>query len=256
MKLRSMLAGAALALLAPVTLAQSLIGSVEAGHKFLNGTDIEAEAEYRTNNWLSDTDLWGVTLSSSYKPMQAKWFKVGVSYRFQQVCNQPDWNKSHDKRTSTYWQDKHRFIIAASGEWKPMTGLTFSLRERFQSTIRPEVTVPRFYEDGTPADNKTFGSKLKHVVRTQLQAEWKPYKKCRYTPFASYEIYSLVYDYNFTTELRGANAFCEKWRIVAGCDYKLTKTTKLSLYYRYTSNSDPDETDPVHAIGLAASLSF
>lgn len=256
MKLRRMLAGTMLALLAPLAMGQSLIGSVEASHKFLNGIGLEADAEYRSNNWVSDTDLWCTSLTASYKPLQAKWLKVGLTYRFQQVSNLPEWNKSGDKRTPQFWQNRHRFIASVSGEWKPIKSLSLSLRERFQSTLRPEVVVPRFYDDGTPADNKTFGRKLKNVVRTQVQAEWRPYKKCKYTPFASFEIYSLVHDYNYTTAVKSPNQFCEKWRAVIGSEYKLSKIAELSLYYRYTSNSDPDETDPAHAIGLGLSLSF
>ena len=53
----------------------------------------------------------------------------------------------------------------------------------------------------------------------------------------------------------GLNYNTHKWKITAGYDYKINKTNKLTLFYRYNTENDDDEADG-HLVGLGYKIDF
>lgn len=231
--------------------AQTLLGGAEIGHKFAFGLNVGAGVEYRSMQWFDNSDQWSAEVSASYKILKP--LKIGVSYKFIQAHSLESVNS--DYRVSAYWANKHRVSVSLTGEWKPFKVLSLSLRERYQYTHRPTMLVPRFdSENGAAAGNKRVNSKSKHILRSRVMAEVKPYKKCRFTPYVSYELYSLLSDVNHTKGTVAPGSFCDKWRLTAGTDFKINKRNSLELFYRYANSSDVDETDSPHTIGLVYSF--
>lgn len=222
--------------------AQTLLGGAEISMKLPAKFSVSAGVEYRTQDWLSHTDQWSVDAGLSYKPL--KWLRIGAGYKFLQAQTLDG--------AEHWWVNKHRAYIGAAGQWKPCTGLTLSLRERYQYTYRPSEEFG--LSDGVT--NKLLSAKSKHVLRSRVQAEYKPFKKCRFTPFASFELYSLLKDVNHTKHKNGPAHFCDKWRITAGTDFKVNKHNSLGLFYRYSNSTDPDEAEMHHTIGLTYNFSL
>lgn len=242
MKLRNLLVAALLSV-AATAMGQTLLGGAEFSHKFVFGLNMGAGLEYRTADWLKHTDQWSAEISASYKPLKP--LKVGVSYKFIQA------QTLRGAELPAYWANKHRVSLGVTGEWKPVKLLTLSLRERYQYTYRPEFSVPYLEElDG----NKTISAKSKHILRSRLMAEWKPKKKCRFTPYISYELYSLLADVNHTKDRRDPAKFYDKGRLTVGSDFKIDRHNSLDLFYRWANTADADEMDSPHTIGLIYSF--
>lgn len=250
MKLRVLLASALLAL-ASAAGAQTLLGGAEIGHKFNFGLNVGAGVEYRSAQWFDSSDQWSAEVSASYKPLKP--LKIGVSYKFIQAHTPQQHTTNY--QVSAFWANKHRVSLGLTGEWKPLKVLTLSLRERYQYTYRPEMLVPRFdIDDLEPAGNRTVASKSKHVLRSRILAEVKPSKKCRFSPYWSFELYSLLAEQNHSKDVSGAAHFCEKWRVTAGSGFKINRHNSLDLFYRFAKTTDADEFDSPHTIGVIYSF--
>ena len=231
--------------------AQTLLGGAEFGHKFKLGLNVGAGVEYRSADWVNNSDQWSAEVSASYKPIKP--LKIGLAYKFIQSKTVATKTTNYD--VPAYWVNKHRVSVGVTGEWKPLKVLTLSLRERYQYTYRPELLVPRFdIENGAPAGNKTVSAKSKHILRSRIMAEVKPSKKCRFTPFWSFELYSLLADVNHTNETRNESLFCDKWRVTAGTGFKINRHNSLDLFYRFAKTTYADEFDSPHTIGLVYSF--
>lgn len=250
--LKSLIAIAALALASQLN-AQTLLVGAEASKKLPLGFSAGVEAEYRTRDWFDHSGQWSVAANVGYKPL--KWLKIGVQYKFIQAQELAGLTRG-GYSYGNYWNDKHRVSVGLTGSLKLGGKFTLSLRERYQYTYRPEHLIPRFDDEGFAAGNRTINGKSKHIFRTRLQAEFKPYKKCRWTPYASFELYSLASDVNHTEKTSTGGKFCDKWRITAGTDFKINKKNALSLFYRYADSTDEDEDEMHHTIGLVYSFSF
>ena len=231
--------------------AQTLLGGAEIGHKFRFGLNVGAGVEYRSADWFKATDQWSAEVSASYKPLKP--LKIGVAYKFIQAHNPLSHTTNYE--VSAFWANKHRVSVGLTGEWKPLKVLTLSLRERYQYTYRPELKVPRFYiDDLEPMGNKTVASKGKHILRSRLMAEVKPSKKCRFSPYWSFELYSLLADVNHTKNVTSDARFCDKWRVTCGSGFKINSRNSLDLFYRFAKTADEDELDSPHTIGLVYSF--
>ena len=238
--------------------AQTLLVGAEADKKLPLGFSVGAGAEYRTTHWFDDSEQWSVNAEVGYKPQAAKWFKATIGYKFiQQKTPGVTIDRFNNFNIHSYWTDRHRLSISVSGEWKPISQLSLSLRERYQFTRRPEKTVALFDEDWEPDGDKTVSAKDQHIMRTRLQAEYKPYKKCPFTPYASWELYSLLQEKNLTKNKTQGGKFNDRWRLTAGCEWKISKKAgSLDLFYRYTKNADDLENDEPHTIGLVYNFKF
>lgn len=232
--------------------AQTLLFGAEASFKLPAQLSAGAGVEFRSMDWLNNADQWSVDASLGWKPM--KWLKVGVEYKFIQSQTLSAFN-SDGYALPSYWNSKHRVSAGLTFSWKPVKKLSLSLRERYQFTQRPSFLVPQF-NDGMPWGNKTVNGKKQHMLRSRLQAEYKPYKKCRFTPFASVELYSLMREVNTTKHKADGAKFCEKWRLSAGTEIKLDKRNELEIFYRYSDRITDDDGDSRHTIALVYSFSL
>ena len=232
--------------------AQTLLFGAEASFKLPAQLSAGAGVEFRSMDWLNNTDQWSVDASLGWKPL--KWLKVGVDYKFIQSQTLSAFN-SDGYALPSYWNNKHRLSAGLTFSWKPVKKLSLSLRERYQLTRRPSFLVPQF-NDGTPWGNKTVNGKTQHLLRSRLQAKYKPYKKCRFTPFAGVELYSRLREVNTTKHRADGARFCEKWRLSAGSEIKLDKHNELEIFYRYCDRGADDDGDSRHTIALVYSFSI
>lgn len=232
--------------------AQTLLGGAEISKKLPVGLSVGAGVEYRSVQWFDHPGQWSAEAEVGYKPL--KCLKFGVSYKFIQEMKPSAFN-SDGYAMPDYWDNKHRVSVSVTGQWKPVGKLTLSLRERYQFTARPSHLVPQFNE-GLPWGNKRVNAKRIHMLRSRLQAEYKPKKKGRWTPFVNFELYSQLSDINLTKDKTEGALFCYKWRLAAGTELKLDKRNSFEIFYRYANHSDPDETDSAHTIALVYSFSL
>lgn len=234
--------------------AQTLLGGAEVGKKLPLNFSASAGVEYRTRSWFKHSDQWSIDAAVGYKPVKP--LKLSVGYKFIQAY-QPEKVDRKGRMVNDFWVSKHRISVSATGELKLFGKLTLSLRERYQYTYRPFLEVARFdLVDGTPEGNKTVEKKSKHVLRSRIAAEFKPYKKCRFTPYVSWELYSLLGETDHTNGVSSGGRANDKWRLTAGTSFKINKLNSLDLFYRYCRNADADELDEPHTIGLTYSFKF
>ena len=123
--------------------------------------NVGAEMTFRSRDNLKSSDRWDFGIDASYKI--APWLKATAGYALL---------KDHNYKENTdgtiyadYWGTRHRFNVSltSSVTWNQFT---FSLRERWQYTYRPEKTVQRYYTDtGDDAGEKVFRGKGKNVAQ-------------------------------------------------------------------------------------------
>lgn len=215
--------------------AQSLWTSAEADMKIVKGLNAFVEGEYRTQDGMSATERWAGTVGLDYKLLTFLKMTTGYSYIHQQ--KETEITKKGNIIPS-YWQPRHRAFWGLTGTCK-WNQLSFSLRERYQYTYRKGQYVPKFDEDGiTPKDDEWVKEKHKHVLRSRMEVEYN-IKKCKFTPFASFEIYHSLSD--------GFDSEKMKWSL--GTSYKINKKHALEVCYRYIDEDDDDESNG-HVISI------
>ena len=205
---------------------------------------IGAEAELRTRNNSRTLDRWTVGLTAEYKIV--KKLKAAVGYVFMDINNQEEFDlKSNgiapNKWTPSYWGARQRFFVGLQGslDWNRFS---FSLRERYQLTYRHAADNQKYdFDNETWKDVK---SKVKHVSRTRLQADYD-IPHCKFDPFANAELFA-------------GEGGIQKMRYQLGVDYKLRKQHVFSLTYRFQNvNGDDDEGDAnSHLVGLSYKYKF
>lgn len=238
---------------AAAAMGQAFSGEASAKYSTPFLLDVGAGLEYRTTDQFSHTDRWAAELDLSAK--LCKWVKVGAGYNFIQDYN-PSFLDKSGRDVNAYWATKHRVYVGATGSLK-LWKLTFSLRERYQYTRRLGLDVPRF-DDGVAAGNRHIDAKSKHILRSRLGVEFKPYKKCRFEPYVNYELYSLLKGVNHDDAAKAddPSRLCDKWRLTAGCSYKINKHNSVELFYRYVHATDADDHDASNVIGVGYSFKF
>lgn len=228
----------AICTLLPAMNAQSLWTSAEVSKKITKSFGMFIEGEYRTHNRLSSTERWSGSLGAEYKFCSNVKATAAYTYIHQHTLTE---TTRKGNIIPAYWQPKHRGSFAITGDYK-FGNLSVALRERYQYTYRTEQFVPKFDSDGiSPKEDEFIKGKGKHVLRSRLELEYKISKKCKFTPYASAEIYNLL-----------NNGCCfkkEKIRWTIGTGYKINKKHSLDLYYRYIDASDDDE-EGGHIIGI------
>lgn len=240
--------------------AQTLLVGAEATKKLPHNFSVGIDAEYRSMEWFDHTAQWSVGANIGYKP--AKFLKLGLKYEYlrDQELGETKNEQGVDYVRENYWNNKHRASISVTGDikiWK----FELSLRERFQYTYRPYQEIDQFEYDPfdnsfIPDGNKKVNAKSKIVLRSRLQVEFKPYKKCPWKPYASFELYSLLADINHTKAKTDPALFCDKFRITAGTSYKINKKNDIDFFYRYANTADDDEREMKHTIGIVYKFDF
>lgn len=198
------------------------------------------EGEYRTRDGFSETERWAGSIGLDYKIFSFLKASAGYTFIYRQT---EDEITKKGNIIPAYWQPRHRLNLSLTGsyEWKRFT---FSLRERWQYTYRPEQYVAKFDEDGvTPKDDELVKGKGKNILRSRAEIEYN-IRKTPLTPFVSSELY-----HNFS------GFDLEKIRWTAGVTFKVNKNNSLQLYYRYQNNSDDDESNG-HVAGVGYTFKF
>lgn len=236
--------------------AQTMLVGADVTKKLPCNFSVEAGLEYRTQDWFKHSDQWSVEAAASYKPV--KYFKVGVGYKFIQGYTPENEDLKNYRLIDDYWVNKHRVSVSATGQYTFFGKLTLSLRERYQYTYRPSKKVARYdmVEDYTPDGFKNVEAKSKHVLRSRIGAEFKAYKKCRFTPYVNWELYSQLKVVDHDRHRHEGARLCDKWRLTAGTDIRINKHNELSVFYRYCNAADAADGDEPHTIGLTYSLKF
>lgn len=230
--------------------AQTLLGGAEFSTKLPKNFSVGAELEFRSTDWFADASQWSAEASLGYKPVKP--LKISAAYKFIQQHNPAGETNGKKKAYPAYWDAKHRVSISATASLK-IQKFELSLRERYQYTYRPSHLIPFLDpEDG----NRTINAKSYHILRSRLQAEFKPRKKSPWKPYVSFELYTRLKTLNHTEATTESARFYDKWRIAAGTSYKINKHNALELFYRYTRSSDADENDAPHTIALVYSFSL
>ena len=199
--------------------------------------NVGAEMTFRSRDNLKSSDRWDFGIDASYKI--APWLKATAGYALL---------KDHNYKENTdgtiyadYWGTRHRFNVSltSSVTWNQFT---FSLRERWQYTYRPEKTVQRYYTDtGDDAGEKVFRGKGKKVWRNRMQVKMKLSKVFR--PYVNAESY-------VATSL-------EKMRYNVGTEIVLDKHNSFDVKYLYQHQCGKGDGEPDrHVIDIGYTYKF
>ena len=199
--------------------------------------NVGAEIAYRSRDNLKKSDRWDFGIDASYKI--TPWLKATAGYVLLKDHNY----KENSDRTiyADYWGTRHRFNVSLTScaSWKQFT---FSLRERWQYTYRPEMTVQRYYTDsGDDAGEKVYKGKGKNVWRNRVQVKMKLSKVFRpYVNAESYVARSL-----------------EKMRYNAGTEIVLDKHNCFDVKYIYQHRCGEGDGEPDrHVIDIGYTYRF
>lgn len=199
--------------------------------------DVGAEMEYRSRDNLTSSDRWGFGIDASYK--LTPWLKATAGYVLLRDHNYKEY--TDQSMYADYWGTRHRFnmTLTSSITWNQFT---FSLRERWQYTYRPEKTAQRYYTDtGDDAGEKTYSGKGKNLWRNRIQLKMKLSNTFR--PYVNAESY-------VATSL-------EKMRYNVGTEIVLDKHNSFDVKYIYqhrcgTGDGESDR----HVIGIGYTYQF
>jgi predicted porin len=212
------------------------------------------EGEFRTRNNSKTADRWSAGVSAEYKILKGLKAAAGYTFLYDNNAEELTWkNNLPNKWTPSYWGSRHRLFLQVSGSVSA-GNFSFSLRERWQYTYRPEAQDKKynFSWDEDANDNDYISGytmepvkgKGKNMLRSRLQVNYD-IPKCKFEPFANVEMFN---------DKDGI----AKMRYQAGTDYKIKKRHVLSLTYRYQSvNSNDDDNEAnCHMIGLGYKFKF
>lgn len=206
--------------------------------------NVGIESELRTRNNSRTLDRWSAGVNAEYKII--KGLKASAGYTFLYDNNKEEFDlKSDDLRpnkwTPSYWGIRHRFNVTLAGsiDWNRFS---FSLRERWQYTYRPEATGKKY--DFDEEDWVSVKGKGKNVLRSRCQV--------------SYDIPHWKFDPFVNVELFNDKSGIQKSRYQVGVDYKIKKKHVFALTYRLQNvNEDDDDGDSnSHMIGLSYKYKF
>lgn len=218
--------------------------SLTAEKKLSKKWSIDVEGDFRTRNDSKTADRWSIGLDAEYKI--AKWLKASAGYTLLYDNNPEkityDDDGEYKKWRPSYWGLRHRFAVslAASVDYGRFS---FTLRERWQYTYRPEKTTERYDFSDAQWESKAVKGKGRNVLRSKLKVDYN-IPKCKVDPYVDVELF---------------NAWAlQKVRYTVGVDWKLTKKHIFGLTYHYQDvNADDDDNDvDSHIIGLSYKFKF
>ena len=218
--------------------------SVAADKKLNQQVTIGAEGEFRTRNNSKTADRWSAGVNADYKIVRGLKLSAGYIFLYDNDPEKITYNTdgSYNNWRPSHWGTRHRLNLSLTGsiDWG---NLSFSLRERWQYTWRPERTTDRWDFDNSWWEPTVVNGKGKSVLRSRLQVEYN-IPHCKIDPYASVELF---------------NAWSlQKTRYTIGADWKIKKKHVIGLYYRYqnVSSDDDDNEANRHILGLSYKLKF
>ena len=212
-------------------------GEVQAEKKLSDRWSIGAGVEFRSRDNLKAGDRWSFGVEGNYQI--ASWLKASVGYT---LLDDHHYNKYDTESVySDYWGIRHRFNVSLTGsvDWGMFT---FSLRERWQYSYRPEKTA-QLHDIGTDAETgeMSYSGKGKNVWRNRMQVKMKLSNTFR--PFVNAET-------TFAKEL-------EKIRYNFGTELHLDKHHSFDIKYIYQHVCGKGDNEPDrHVIGIGYTYKF
>ena len=206
---------------------------------------VEGGAELRTRDNSKELDRWSLGADVNYK--LTNWLKLSAGYM---LIDDHRYNLN-DKGTkyADFWGLRHRFNVSLTAS-QSFGDLSVSLRERWQYTYRPEMTVARYYvrtnsikgyEEGEYADDHTYSGKGKNVWRNRLMLKYKLSRTIR--PYVSAE--------------SSVASGLEKMRYGAGSEIRLDKHHSFDVKYIYQRYYDDDADEGnCHVLGVGYTYKF
>jgi len=204
--------------------------------------NVSAEGELRTRNNTRTIDRWSLGVGAEYKILKGLKASAGYIMLNNNNHEEMDLKKdglSYNKWTPSYWGVSHRFNLSLTGsvDWNRFS---FSLRERWQYTWRPEAEGKKY--DFDEEAWKAVKGKGKNVLRSRAEV--------------SYDIPHWKFDPFVNVEMFNGNSGIQKMRYQLGIDYKYMKKHAFALTYRFQNvNNDDSEVDS-HLIGLSYKYKF
>lgn len=221
--------------------------SVGAEKKIDKKWSVGAEADFRSRNNAKTADRWSFGVEGEYKIIKGLRVSAGYTLLYDNAPEKITYNiynnvSSYNNWRPSYWRYRHRFQVSLTGSidagrW------SFSLRERWQYTYRPETTTDRYDFDNQWWEETTVKGKGKNVLRSRIKVDYN-IKNCRIDPYASAELF---------------NAWSlEKTRYIIGADWKITKNHNVGIYYGFQkANEDDDDDDSdSHILGVSYKYKF
>lgn len=186
--------------------------------------------------------------------------------------------------TDQYWRDRYRINSGLSASYTLNKRWSFSIKETVQHSHYCDATANRtkyrvdenqsYFDDNgdivwvttnygyttdyTGDDNLDENGNVigkfvnqgdvfkKHKDKTILRSKFQIEYNIKGIPI---DIFASV-DYGC-----GLNYSTNKWKYTAGYDYKINKTNKLTVFYRYNTEDDDDEANG-HLVGLGYKIEF
>lgn len=237
---------------------------LEAEKKLAKGLKLDLEGGVRTQDNTKSIDRYSLGLGLSYKLFSTvdKKFelKANLGFTYMWVHNLSEMTLKDDSRntpeefehnyTESFWRNRYRTSLGLAANYAPNKRWSFQLKETLQhnhyckkDSVAQEKW--RFNDDDElyrRMDNDPKGAKDKLTLRNKFTVSYD-IRNCKLDPF-------LSVDYGV-----GLNYSDNKWKFSVGSDYKLTKTSKLTAFYRYNHEDDDDEPNG-HLVGFGYSFEF
>lgn len=153
--------------------------------------------------------------------------------------------------TDKHWRNRTRTNLGLSASFNPNKRWSFSLKETVQYNHYCSVdSVGRI---------KYRYNKLGMLASEEPTFTSKTHKDCfvlRSKLGASYDIRNIPIDVFASVDYGcGLNYTTNKWKFTVGYDYKVSKTKKITLQYRYNTEDDDEEANG-HLVGLSYKFEF
>ena len=240
--------------------------SVEGEHKLAKGLKLNITGDVRTQDNSRRIERYAVGAGLSYKfwsSADKRWdAKVFGAWEFMWLQKLETINLKSDYRIidekeihayneqQRYWRNRHRTSLGASLGFSPNKRWHFGIKETLQYNHYAKkdsvcLTKWRFNDDDELYPNPTNDAKKSKdylLLRNKLSASYN-IPHCKFEPFASVDL-GLGLNYDTT-----------KWKYTIGTDYKISKTNKISILYRYTYDDEGDDKKG-SMIGLGWSFEF
>ena len=180
------------------------------------------EGEFRTRNNSKTADRWSAGVSAEYKILKGLKAAAGYTFLYDNNAEELTWkNNLPNKWTPSYWGSRHRLFLQVSGSVSA-GNFSFSLRERWQYTYRPEAQDKKynFSWDEDANDNDYISGytmepvkgKGKNMLRSRLQVNYD-IPKCKFEPFANVEMFNDkdgIAKMRYQIGIKSKNATCSR----------------------------------------------
>ena len=211
--------------------------------------NVALDAEYRSRDWLNETDKVSISPSMEYKFLKHLKATVGGAFLYTNNETKQKYRSSGSLKWErpSYWAPRYRLFAALTGD-VDLGRWNISLRERYQYTYRSEYTATRNYYtadgDFNYSEDDLRESKNYHALRSRLMVGYN-IRKCPLDPFASVEL---------THDLDGFSL--SKVRYTAGLDWKVSKQHIITFTYMYQNLKGDDGEADVNGSILSLGYKF